>query len=661
MSIDRTRYVAVDIEARGGSSFGALRQLDSIAWFSDTDSGCIVLKWQPGDEPFQHTWDRVLAGRIPVFHNAAYDVSVLRSCGVDVTNYHDSMILGYNLNPNMKVISVKGEKPSRYGISAWGVRFGIPKLEHPPWEEWWQSPTFYDELPTYNIRDAEVCWKVFTHCAPLLYSDPDAWNYYMNVDLPFTEVIMELNEVGMYIDIDALEDWEYEIECQMVDVYNQIVDLIGEGSRFSGTKRWHKSPHQGRTDGYYSGVHDESRGYQFIMYEGFQPSKEQHVREVYERLYNVTNLPNVQADFLEEHYGDFAFTQLLTEYRKLNKLVSTYCKPFRTKREADGYVRASWKALLITGRTSSENPSLQVLPKRDELGATFRKFVVAPPGYKLVKIDLSNIELRVMTALQALYFTEIMGYVPDDVQRVVDVFWNDPDTPEGDYHGVMTTLWFQIQHTDDFFKKYRGVSKNITFGRVYGSGIKKQAAQMKCDYKTAKERRFLADKNNPSFNKFHDWIDEEFFHTGGLGHTLYGRRLVYPTFNLDPDATEVQELPTGEIVAPNEVSGYIARGIRQAFNAKVGQGTAADILKIIAIAIAPFVWGMSARFVAQVHDELIFYVPVDKCEEFCRLLDIAVNRDDILPFVPVRGTPEVGDNWLETRPAKEIYGAVTTK
>ena len=657
MDLSLDNLIAIDTESIGGGSFGPIETFISMAYYDNTGGAYLQCLWKPGERSYQEDWNQFTKGKIPVFHNAAHDVAVLREMGIEVGFYLCTMIMGYNLNPNMKLIHVRGSEPSKYGIEAWGVRCGLPKLQHPKWDEWIHSPTFLEELPSYNVRDAEICWRIIDDMDILgkLQRDEQAWNYYLSVDLPFIELISELNSVGMLVDLDKLEEWERELIPVQEDLARQAQKLVESCGHFNGKTTWHKSKHD-RDDGFYTGE-EGPKGYKFIFYSPeFNPGSGPHIKEAYRKLYNV-ELENTQEKYLEEWHGDLPLTPVVVEYRKLNKLLGTYCAPFREKRSLDGYVRASWKQMLITGRISSVDPSLQVLPGRDELGSTFRKFIVAPEGYKLVRVDFSNIEIRVMTALQAAYFMERLGYIPDDIQRIVDVFWNDPDTPEGDFHGTMTTIWFGLTHDHPEFKYYRGsVAKNITFARTYGAGIKKLASQMKVDYQTAKKRKQLADETNPSFQQFHKWIVEEFAEGGGQGHTFFGRRLMYPTFLLQLDDEEEETLPNGDVIPGNLKEWFYQKGCRQAFNAKAGQGTAADILKMICVAVAPYIWGLGGRFCGLVHDELLVYIPNEHVQKAMEILYTAVNREDILPYVPVRGTPSYGDNWLEAKETKEkIY------
>lgn len=632
--VDLSRYRVIDFEVKhdptkpGLTKFGAVIEVYCAAYCDERGAGVVELHWKPGTN-VQEQWEALRDNRIPVFHHAAYDLAILLEMGVPIDfDFECTFVMGYDLNPNMRLIQQHGMKPSRYGLAAWGVRLNFPKMESPGFDEW------SEEMIPYAKRDGELTWKVLELVLPKLLQDVQAWNYYQNVDKPFILIIIELNQTGLYVDQEKLEEWVVSMQPELDAVELKLKELT-DGYWFPGKTTWHKRKHD-RDDGYYTEEYNPNRGYKFIWYSDFNPNSSGHVLLAYEVLYGV-HLESTESDYLRDNFSQYEFTEIFTQFRKLTKLIGTYCKPFKVKADDDGYVRGEWKQELITGRISCVDPPLQTLPSRDELGSTFRKFITSPdPDWVLVGIDLSNIELRVLASMQAQYFMEHWGYIPDDIKYVIDIFCHDPDSPEGDYHGVMAKLWGIDRRS----------SKSVTFGRTYGSGLKKFCSQLKISLKEGRKLRASADKNNPSFKQFHEWVIEEFYEGRGLSHTMFGRRLVYPSFNLNPYSDAVQVLPTGEAVSPEEVSGALARGERQAFNAKI-QGTAADILKKLCIITVPIAWECGGRLLAQVHDELLFLIPRENIVQFMVPLVQEFNNSNMLPYVPIAGKPKIGDSWYE--------------
>lgn len=629
-------FIAVDTESDGGGTFGELKELHSIALWNDDIKEFHCVKWRPGEgRDYNQEWTELLRGRTPIFHNAAHDVSVLRAIGIEITDYEDSLIIGYNLNPNRKVIKVAGEKPSRHGIVAWGARLGFPKLSHPDWDIWRRSPTFYEELEPYNLRDAEVCWNVFLECYPKLKQDERAFNYYVGIDRPFIEAVIEMNSVGMYVDQVEMEEWKKELTVELQKLYDQIYVEI-EGEKCLGAARWYKKVDESR-DGVYVNLDnpDPTRGYQFRPYVNFEPTNPNHIKYIYDKRYNI-QLTSTDKDNLPLAGEAIPLTKLIMDFREMSKLINTYCAPFKEKADKYGYVKASWKQTLLTGRVSSENPSLQTLPARTELGATFRKFITVPDKetHCIVVVDLDQIEIRIQVSQMATMCMERLGYIPEDVKQMIEVF----DDDEADFHQVMADLWGVV----------RKLSKTITFARAYGAGVTKLAFNMGITKEEARSKLKQADSMNPSYNMVKDWVLDEFRLSGGLGYTLFGRRLVYPSFTLDTNATTSQELPTGEIVEPDKIHEWIAYGERQAFNARI-QGTQADIIKAITNFLLPYIWYLGGRLSALVHDELVFICPRLTAEKVCGIIDTVVNGYHILPFVKVAGKAKIGDTWYDAK------------
>lgn len=476
-----------------------------------------------------------------------------------------------------------------------------------------------------------MTWKVLSIVLSQLQDDERAWEYYVNVDLPFIEVVMELNSTGVYVDQTKLKSWENEIQPVVDSLQKQLCNLV-EGVKFPGDKLYHKTQKE-RADGAYLPEQNKQGKWVFVKDGEFNPNSGTHLKIAYKEMYDI-ELDNTQAENLECYNCEL--TDILLEYKKLTKLTGTYIKPFQEKVCADGRVRASWRQELITGRISSKNPSLQVLPKRNELGATFRKFIVPEPGNIFVGVDLANIQLRVLAALMAQYFDEECGYLPDDVVQMLKIFYHNPELPEGDYHGVMSKI----------MGISRSESKTVTFGRIFGLGFRAFVAKLGVEDSVGRSILDKVEQKNPSFNQYKRGVIDGFYKNDGLGYTLYGRRLIYPTFTLDKGARENQELPTGEVVTRREVFKYLARGERQAFNAVI-QGTEADIAKILMLVCKRGLKDLDCKLIIQVHDELLYEVPEENLDKALMVITTAFNNMDMLPYIPVCGTPGVGYNWLE--------------
>lgn len=633
----------VDIETKGGGSFGELEELWCWSWADDEGSGTQRLFWDvkaplTSDLCKYRTneYNKMLDGKRAVFHNAAFDVAVLRDLGVDIPpgSYDDTQIMGYNLNPNMKIYNIPGHGKDQHGLTSWGIRLGFPKLGLDVDFSSWNN-----EIGVRNRRDAELTNKVLNAVEPRLREDSAGWAYYEAVDRPFIECIMHMNRTGIRINRQALAEWKEEMSPVLLGLEAELKRLTN-GYLFPGKRGYRKTKNKPLPENCFwdDDDYDPNRGYSYSHYGDFRPTARNDIIAAYQALYDITPV-TTEREYLEEELGNLPFTELLLKYKEVSKLVTTYIEPFERFADINDIVRGSWRQALITGRISCKNPSLQVLPRRGELGSTFRKFVVPLfDDHVFATCDLSNFEVRALVAQMAAFSMDVYGYIKPDVASMMRTLTHSPILKIGDFHAQMADLW-GVQ---------RGDSKTITFARVYGQGAKAMAVKAKKTLAEAKRLRKIAAEKNPTFEEYRQYVMQEFYDGGGVGHTYYGRRLVYPNFNLDPWAKDVQYLPNEDRpVHPDEIGGAIARGERQAFNAKF-QGLNADVIKMIGNRLMEILPKYGGSLCAIVHDEVLPSVPQEAVLDYVNETIPLFNNVDTLPFVPIYGIPSIGYNWLET-------------
>lgn len=667
-----TNVIAVDFETKGGGNFGKLERVYGLSWATDEGSGWIPLNWVPsastGELPQQETTLGmgtpqsvldIVGDRIPVWHNASFDVRIAREMGWEwgTTDYLDTLLLGYAVNPNISEVHQKGMKSAKYSLDAWGVRLKFPKMQHPKWEVWSTQPNFMNDLIPYAINDAELTLKLYHYLRPHLDRDKEALKHYYSVMLPFVEVIIEMSSVGFFIDNDALI--ELTDECaiaadEALEACREIVPLAPNGD----LKRWVKKRDDIASEvpalGCYQYVGEqEVKGRTMYAYRQWVPFTATDAQIVWAlstlygwepKEFTETGKPKVSADVLRTL--DYPLVESLATLAEVEKMLSTYCSPFAQLQDEYGFVTCSWNQCVTkTGRLSSSAPNLQNLPTRTELGGKFRKVIAAPPGHKLVGIDLAAIEYRVMAALQADFFLEDTGEVPEDANFIVNIFKSQymASTPEEkeeyDVHTKMAELWGVP----------RKVGKNISFGRMFGFGNAKAAKMIGCTTEEAKALVDKANAMNPSFKQFQQSIWDTFEQNDGIGHTLFGRRLVYFDMVLNRYSKRDQTLPTGQVVPAEDVSWRKAAAQRQCFNARI-QGTAADIMQILTLEVIQGGWALGARLMASVHDELIFVVEEEYSDALRCYLNSKFDSLTMLPMgVPVVGEAQVGNNWYELK------------
>jgi len=300
---------------------------------------------------------------------------------------------------------------------------------------------------------------------------------------------------------------------------------------------------------------------------------------------------------------------LILKYRELSKLLSTYVKVL------PGLVHDSDKRLhthfnqhvAATGRLSSNNPNLQNIPIRTEMGRMVRKGFIAAPGTVLLGADYSQVELR------------LLAHLSGD-NTMVTAFNNNEDIHRQTASEVMGIALADVTSDE------RSKAKAVNFGLMYGQSSFGLASQLKISRKEAKEYITNYFTKFSSVKSYLDGLKEDAEKTG-YAATMFGRKRYLPDIN-----------------SSNRTIKAMAE--RVAINSPI-QGAAADIIKKAMIKIDADMKEkkLKSRMLLQVHDELIFEVPHEELETMQALVrDGMENIVDLK--VPLSVDMGHGDNWF---------------
>jgi DNA polymerase-1 len=304
--------------------------------------------------------------------------------------------------------------------------------------------------------------------------------------------------------------------------------------------------------------------------------------------------------------------QLLMEYRELFKLEGTYLDTLpATVNPETGRIHTSFaQTVAATGRLSSSDPNLQNIPIRRELGRDIRRGFVPRKGWKLLSADYSQIELRLLAHL---------SHDP----AFVGAFQRG-----GDIHRETAAIIFGVP-LEQVTKDMRARAKTINFATIYGQGAHALSRQLKIP--NAEARMFI-ETYFERFRGVKDYLDSrvDFARDHGYVETIFKRRRYVP-----------------ELAERN--FNIRAFGERVAQNAPI-QGSAADLIKIAMIRIHDALRGgtLNAKMLLQVHDELVFEVPVPELEEVTALVRREMEGAAELS-VPLVVEVGVGDDWLAAK------------
>ena len=345
-------------------------------------------------------------------------------------------------------------------------------------------------------------------------------------------------------------------------------------------------------------------------------------KQLGELLFVELNLPkgkktktgawSTDASVLDEIQGEHPIVGIAMEWRTVSKLQSTYVEALPKLVEGDGRVHTTFQqAVAATGRLSSTDPNLQNIPIRTSLGRKIRNTFIAEKGNTLVAADYSQIELR------------ILAHVTRD-EHLIAAFAAGEDIHRATAARVLGKPAADVDADE------RAMAKMVNFGIAYGMGDFGLATRAGISRDAAKS--FIAGyfERYPGIRRYIDTIKEK-ARTNGSVTTQLGRRRPIPELRAGNPALR-------------------AAGERAAINHPI-QGTAADVIKIAMIRLAPRLAeaGLKARLVLQVHDELLLEVPNGEID---RLVPILVDTMEGALALDVPLTVEVksGPRWDEMKP-----------
>ena len=303
--------------------------------------------------------------------------------------------------------------------------------------------------------------------------------------------------------------------------------------------------------------------------------------------------------------------RLVLEYRHLAKLKSTYVDALPLLADDDSRVHTTFQAAATaTGRLSSVNPNLQNIPVRSELGREIRAAFIAAPGTQLLSADYSQIELRLLA-----HFSE------DPL--LVRAYQENKDI-----HTLTASEVFGVP-VETMDKETRNRAKAVNFGIVYGISAFGLAAQLGISQSEAKE---YIDRYFARYQGVKAFIDRTLEETRKQGsvRTMFGRMRPIP-----------------DIESRNSNQRGFAE--RTAINSPL-QGTGADLIKLAMIAIDRQLAErrLKTRMVLQVHDELLFEVPMDEKREVEAL--VRAEMEGVVQLkVPLVADLTFGPNWRDLK------------
>ncbi len=524
-----------------------------------------------------------------VAHNANYDATVLANCGIRVRNLaFDTMIAAHmagrraiGLKPLAREVLGEEMTPIEELIGTGKKRITMAEVP-------------IGRAGPYACADADLSLRLRAEFEADLGRTSVA-EPFETIEMPLIDVLVRMQRTGVALNSALLAGMSPDLGERLGGVERSIRDLIGHEFNVASPKQLAEV------------LYDELRLPSLRKTKTGRSTNAASLETLRERL-DLGELDGVDPRAREMIDSVF-------EYRELSKLKSTYVDalPGMVNRET-GRVHTSYNQTgSATGRVSSNDPNVQNIPVRTELGRRVREAFVAEPSpeWVLLGADYSQIELRVLAHLS-----------------------QDPDLLEAfsegrDIHSTTSSLVYEVP-IDEVTADMRRVAKVLNFGVLYGLtpyGITQQT-----DLTPDQGRRFI-DAYFSSYPGIRDYIDRTIDECRRDGHvaTLRGRRRHLPEINSS--------------------NGNVRRAAeRAAINMPV-QGTAADIIKLAMLAMQGRLddLGMRSRMVLQVHDELVFEAPAEERDDLADLVRREMPAAMDLS-VPLEIELKAGANWGRMEP-----------
>ncbi len=302
----------------------------------------------------------------------------------------------------------------------------------------------------------------------------------------------------------------------------------------------------------------------------------------------------------------------ILEYRKLSKLKSTYIDALPKSADKNNRIHTNFNQTgTATGRLSSSDPNLQNIPVKTDDGMKIREGFIAKEGYKLLGIDYSQIELRVLT--------EISGD-----ENLIKAYGEGKDL-----HDLTARKIFGLSEKDEVKREQRTAAKIVNFSIIYGKTAFGLSKELKITRKEAEDYIAKYFDEYPKVRELETEIIKKAEETGYV-KTYFNRR------------RDIEGIHSRNKNIKNQ-------GERMAVNTVI-QGTAAEVIKKVMIELYKFLKGKEdIKMLLQVHDELIFEIKDEKVEEYKAVIENIMRNSVKFENVKLEVNSSVGKNWAEAK------------
>ncbi len=525
-----------------------------------------------------------------VFQNAKFDRLVLFNQGIYLNGVvFDTMLASYVINSDgSHKLSSLCKQYLKNVVSQDYSELVINKK---------QTIADLDILQVANYCGMDV-YSTFLLVKPLkqkLRDFPDLEKLFLEVEQSLEIVLSKMENQGILIDVDYLKILSRQINNNLFCLEEKICKEAKEKFNLGSPKQLSK-----------------------ILFEKLQLNTKKSKK--------ITTGYSTDHATLEKLKGDHPIIDYLLEYRTLSKLQSTYIDTLPTLVNSQTCrIHTSFNQFITTtGRLSSSNPNLQNIPIRTEFSRKIRRAFIPPEKWLLVSADYSQIELRILAHLS-------------QEPLLVNAYCSCQDI-----HTVTAQLLFDKK---EITIKERNLGKTINFGVIYGMGSQRFARE--AGVTTAQGKDFI-NKYHQRYKKVFEFLEnvKKEAIVKGYVTTILGRRR---HFNFHSDSLRNLYGYDSDTVNLDKLKyGYSdSQLLRAAANAPI-QGSSADIIKVAMIRIDKLLKSYKAKLLLQVHDELVFEIPLEELEELQNKIK-QIMENSVKLTIPLLVEIKSGINWMEAK------------
>ena len=421
-----------------------------------------------------------------------------------------------------------------------------------------------------------ACYDEINH---LLHKE-ELYDILIQNEMPLIPVLSLMERKGIKIDISYFKNYSLELEKELAKIEKAIYEEAGEEFNINSPKQ----------------LGD-------ILFVKMNLPSGKKTKTGYST--DVMVLEDLES------YG-YDIARLLLDYRKLNKLKTTYVDTLPNLVDSNSRIHTSFNQIgTATGRLSSSEPNLQNIPVKTDDGIKIREGFVAGEGKVLMSIDYSQVELRVLTSMSK-------------DENLIEAY-----REEKDLHDLTARRIFNLSDSDDVTREQRTIAKIINFSIIYGKTAFGLAKELKIPVKDASEYIKKYFEQYPRVTTFEKEVIE-FGEEHGYVKTLFGRKRYIS--GIDSKNKTIK-----------------AQAERMAVNTVI-QGTAAEVLKKVMLKVYETLKDKDdIALLLQVHDELIFEVEESSVEKYSEILADIMKNTVKLEDVNLNININIGKNWAEAK------------